>query len=124
MTCGSRAEVFSSSARANSCLSVSERKNVSPNAVAQASTLLSDSSVGRFKVILEFSTAALNLTHVIEFVLISSSTSGTVTCSSFTENGSSPARKAEVSKTSIFRGVFFWIFHPMPLNSSLLLSRS
>jgi len=71
-----------------------------------------------------FSTAALNLTHAIEFVLSSSSTLGTVTCSSFTKKGSSPARKADVSKISILRGVFSWIFHPMPLNNSLFRSRS
>ena len=119
-----RAEALSSKARASSCLSVSERKNVSPMAVAQASTLFSDSSVGCFTMSFPFSVAALNLTQVIEFTLISSSTLGTVTCSSLTEKGSSPARKAEVSKINTFRGVLSWIFHPMPLNNSLFRNRS
>ena len=97
---------------------------MSPTVVAQVSTFLRDSGVGCLMVNFALSIAALNLTHVIEFVLNSSSTSGTVTCSSLIEKGSRPARKAEVSKINIFRGVFSWMFHPMPLKSSLFLSRS
>ena len=49
--------------------------------------------------IFPFSVAVLKRTQMIELVLISSSTLGTVTCSSLTEKGSNPARKAEVSST-------------------------
>ena len=124
MICALRAEAFSSKASASNCLSVSDRKKVSPMAVAHASTLFSDSSEGCFMMSFALSTAALNLTHVIEFVLISSSTSGTVTCSSLKEKGSSPAKKADESKTKILRGGGSWIFHPMPLNKSLFRNRS
>jgi hypothetical protein len=64
--------------------------------------LFENSSEGAFIFILPLSTAVLKRTHAIELVLISSPTLGTVFCSSPRENGSNPARKAEVSKTIIF----------------------
>ena len=125
MICGLRPVVFSCSARANICLSVSERKNVSPTLIAEVSTRCRHSSVGVLTVTFPLSMAVLNRNHVIEFVRISSSTLGAVICSSLTEKGLNPAKKADVSRT-ITRscGLFSQIFHPMPLNSNLFRSLS
>ena len=113
-----------SKARANKCLSVSDRKNESPASIAYSSTLLRAASEGVFTITFPFSVAALNRIHVIEFDLISSSTFETVNCSLATLKGSNPARKADVSKTRIMlREGVPWIFHPIPLNSSLLRKR-
>jgi hypothetical protein len=105
-------------------MSVSERKKASPTLFAEAFTLFQYSSVGVLIVILPFSAAVLNRTHVIELVLNSSSTLGTVAWSSLTEKGSNPAKKAEVSSTiTRLDSLFFWIFHHIPLNSNLHRSR-
>jgi len=80
-------------------MSVSDRKNESPTVIAEAFASLRASSEGALILSLLFSTAVLNLTQIIEFVLISSSTLGTVAWVSLIEKGSNPAKKADVSKT-------------------------
>ena len=125
MICGFRPVVFSCSARASICLSVSDRKNVSPTVIADVSTWFRHSSEGVLTISFPLSTAVLNRTHVMEFVRISSSTLGAVICSSFMEKGLNPAKKADVSRTiTRLCGVFSQIFHPMPLNSNLFRSLS
>jgi len=98
---------LTSKARARSCISVSERKKASPTLLAEAFTSSKYSSEGGLTLSLPFSMAILNRTRVIEFTDISSSTSGTVVCSSLTDKGSNPDKKAEVSSTSIrLPGIF------------------
>lgn len=93
---------FNSKANASSCMSVSESRNESPTLLAWALTLFEYSSEGILILILPLSTAVLKRTHAMELACISSLTLGTVTCSSPSENGSNPAKNAEVSKTIIF----------------------
>jgi hypothetical protein len=125
MICGLRPLFFSCSAIASICLSVSERKNVSPTVIADVSTRFRHSSDGILTIIFLLSTAVLNRTHVMDFVRISSSTLGVVICSSFMEKGSKPAKKADVSRTiTLLCGLFSQIFHPMPLNSNLFRNLS
>ncbi len=104
-------------------MSVSDKKKESPTVVADVLIFSKNFSAGCLIFTLPLSTAVLNLRKVMELVLISSSTLGAVTCSSITEKGSNPARKAEVSKTRTRkRRLLFWISHPIPLNSNLLRS--
>ena len=106
-------------------MSVSDNLNESPTLLADAFTLFKNSSEGALTFNFPLSNAVLNLTKIIEFLLISSSTLGTVTCSSLKENGSKPAKKAEVSRTMTrLRWPLFLGFHSVPLKSSRLLSRS
>jgi hypothetical protein len=92
--------------------------------MAEVRALFKNSSEGVLTFSLPFSTAVLNRNHVIEFVFISSCTLGVVAWFSLTEKGSNPATKADVSKTIMrLSGVFLRIFHPIPLNSTLLCSR-
>jgi hypothetical protein len=115
---------LSSKAKAKICMSVSDKKNESPTLFAEAFTLFQKSSEGALTFSFPLSTAVLNRTHGIELFLISSLTLGTVAWSSFTEKGSNPAKKAEVSSTMIrLHGLFLWIFHPVPLNSNRLRNR-
>ena len=83
-------------------MSVSESKYESPSLLADSLTLFENSSVGIMLFILPLSTAVLKRTQAMELVLISSPTFGTVTCSALSENGSNPAKNAEVSNTIIF----------------------
>ena len=125
MICGFRLAVFSWSASASICLSVSDRKNVSPTVIAEVSTRFRHSSEGVFTISFPLSTAVLNRTHVMEFVRISSSTLGAVICSSLMEKGLNPAKRADVSRTiTRLCGLLSQIFHPIPLNSSLFRSLS
>ncbi len=115
---------FNCNAKAKSCMSVSDSKNESPTLLAETFTLFENSSEGILILILPLSTAVLKRTQAIELVCISSPTLGTVTCSSPSENGSNPAKNAEVSKTMIFlQALFVCIYHPVPLNSNRFLSR-
>ena len=98
---------FNSKAKDNSCMSVSDNKYESPTLLAEALTLFEYSSEGILILILPLSTAVLKRTHAMELVLISSPTLGTVTCSSPNENGSNPAKNAEVSNTIIFLQALF-----------------
>jgi hypothetical protein len=115
---------LSSKAKANTCISVSDKKKESPTRLADSLAKLQKFSEGVLTFTFPLSIAVVNRNHVIELPLISSSTLGTVNWFSPTEKGSNPARKADVSKTRTLS--YKWsllIFYPIPLNNNLLRRR-
>ena len=98
---GSWLVFFSSMAKANTCMSTSERKSTSPTVLHASLTLAKKVALGILTFNFLLSTAVLNRIQASEFGNSSSFTVGTEYCSSLTEKGSKPAINAQVSNMMI-----------------------